>query len=151
MGEPLPLFFFESTYIKQIISNGPSKPHYGVSRFIDDLCVINDGCKFAASFKNIYHKELELKIKHQGIYASFLDFDIKIKDSIFLQKLFGKRDKVPFFIVQMPDMSSNILSSFFYGPIFSEFFYIANCALRINDFIPRASDLFSRLIKQLKT
>ena len=92
-------FFFESTYIKQIISNGPSKPCYGVSRFIDDLCVINDGCKFAASFKNICHKELELKIKHQGIYASFLDFDIKIKDSIFLEKLFDKRDKVPFFIV----------------------------------------------------
>ena len=91
--------FFESTYIKQIISNGPSKPCYGVSRFIDDLCVINDGCKFAASFKNICHKELELKIKHQGIYASFLDFDIKIKDSIFLEKLFDKRDKVPFFIV----------------------------------------------------
>ena len=93
------LFFFESTYIKQIISNGPSKPYYGVSRFIDDLCVINDGCKFAASFKNICHKELELKIKHQGIYASFLDFDIKIKEVIFLEKLFDKRDKVPFFIV----------------------------------------------------
>ena len=38
------LYFFESKYIKQAVSNGSSKAYkYRVSRFTDDLCTINDG------------------------------------------------------------------------------------------------------------
>ena len=42
-------------------------------------------------------------------------------------------------------MSSKIPSADFYGSIFSKFVRIARRTLRINDFIPRASDLFSRI------
>ena len=45
-------------------------------------------------------------------------------------------------------MSNNIPSTFFNGPKFSELLRIARCLLRINDFIPRASDLFSRTMSQ---
>ena len=50
------LYFFESKYIKQLISNGPSKAYknHELSRFIDDLCAINDGNEFTTSVKNIY-------------------------------------------------------------------------------------------------
>ena len=35
---------------------------------------------FSHLSKNIYPKELDLKVKRQGKYASFLDLDIKIED-----------------------------------------------------------------------
>ena len=74
-------FLFESKYIKQLTSNGSSKAYLyrGVSRFIDNLCVINDGNEFITSFKNTYLTELELKIEYQRNYASsFLETDIKM-------------------------------------------------------------------------
>ena len=85
MGQPLS-YFFESKYIKKLISNGSSKAYkyHGISRFIDDdLCAINDDNEFLTSFTNICSKELELKVEHQGNHASFLDLDIKIEDSAF--------------------------------------------------------------------
>ena len=75
------LFLFESKYIKQLISNGSSKAYlyHGVSRFIDNLCVIYDGNEFVTSFKNIYPTELELKIEYEGNHASsFLETDTKM-------------------------------------------------------------------------
>ena len=45
-------------------------------------------------------------------------------------------------------LSSNILSTISSGSIFSELFRIARCSLRNDDFIPRDSDLFSKLIPQ---
>ena len=76
------LYFFESNYIKQLISNGSSKEYeyHGVSRFTDFLCAINDDNEFLTSFINIYPKVLDLKVEHLGNHASFSDLDIKIED-----------------------------------------------------------------------
>ena len=48
----------------------------------------------------------------------------------------------------MLHLSSHIPSTIFYGSIFSELLRTARCTLRINDFIPRGSDLFSKMIAQ---
>ena len=48
----------------------------------------------------------------------------------------------------MPHLSSNIPSTISSGSIFSELLRMARCSLRTKDFIPRASDLFSRMIVQ---
>ena len=48
----------------------------------------------------------------------------------------------------MPHFSSNIPSTILYGSIFSELLRLISCTIRINDFIPKASDLFSRMITQ---
>ena len=48
----------------------------------------------------------------------------------------------------MPHISSNVSSTIFYGSLFSELLQIARCALRINDFIPKVSDLLSRMMTQ---
>ena len=61
-----------------------------------------------ASYKEVYRKELELKVEHHGNHATFLDLDITIKANIFVYKLFDKRDKFPFIIVRMPRLGSNI-------------------------------------------
>ena len=68
--------------------------------------------------------------------------------NFFTYKLFGKRHKFPFFIVRVVHLSSNIPSTIFYGSIFSELYRIARCTLRIFDFLPRASFLFSRMTAQ---
>ena len=100
------LFFylFESKYINDGFSKGYK--YHGVSRFINDLCAINDGNEFVKLFKNTYFKEFE----HQGKCVSFLSLAMKIEDSIFVNKLFDKGDKFLFFIAQMPHISSNIPS-----------------------------------------
>ena len=77
MGQPYIVYFFESKYIKQFNLNGSSKAYkYNrFSRFIDDVCAINDDNEFLTSFKNIYSTDLQLKVEHQGNHVSLLDFD----------------------------------------------------------------------------
>jgi hypothetical protein len=48
----------------------------------------------------------------------------------------------------MPHLSSNIPSCIFYGAVFSEFLRIGRCTLRFEDFVPRASVLFKRMLSQ---
>ena len=144
------LYFFESAYVQTLISSSSPVAFKfgGTGRFIDDLCALNDGGEFAKRHKDIYPKELKLKVEHQGTHASFLDLDITIKDGIFVYKLYDKRDQFPFFIVRMPHMSSNIPSCIFYGASFSELLRIARCSLLLDDFIERASALLKRMISQ---
>ena len=144
------LYYYESNYIQSLVSAGSDKAfrYHGTSRFIDDLIAINDSNEFNNSFKSIYPPQLELKLEHLGIHATFLDLDITIKEGVFVYKLFDKRDTFPFHIVRMPDASSNIPSIIFYGSIFSEFLRIARCSLLFEDFIQRARELFTRMIVQ---
>ena len=79
-----------------------------------------DDNEFLTSFKNIYPKELDLKVECQGNHVSFLDHDIEIEDSVFVNKSVDKRDKSPLFIVRMPHLPSNIPSTVSTGSIFSE-------------------------------
>ena len=121
------LYFFESQYAQQLISKGSpcSYKFHETSRFTDDLCTIDDHGEFSSSYKYICPKQLELKLGHQGEHATFLDLDIRIEDNRFVYKFFDKRDKLPFFVIGMSYLSSNIPSSIFYGSIFSEFLQIA--------------------------
>lgn len=64
--------------------------------------------------------ELELKGKHRGKQVLFLDRDIKIADSIFVYKLFDKKDEFLFFIVRMTHLLSNAQCAISYGSIFSD-------------------------------
>ena len=144
------LFHYEDKFVQKLVSSGSPRAYkyHGTNRFIDDLCAINDGDDFLNSYKEIYPKELDLKVEHHGNHATFLDLDITIVDNIFVYKLFDKRDKFPFFIVRMPQMCSNIPSSVFYGATFSEFLRIARCTLLLSDFAPRASELYKRMKTQ---
>ena len=105
-----------------------------------------DDNEFLTSFKNIYHKELDLKVERQGNHISFLDLDIQVEDSVFACKTFDKRDKCSLFIVRIPHLWSNISSIISSVSIFSERLRIARFPLRIYDFIHWASDIFSRMI-----
>ena len=79
-----------------------------------------DDNEFLTSFKNIYPKELDLKVERQGNHVSFLDLDIKVEDSVFACKPFDKRDEFSLFKAQIPHFSSNIPSTISSGFIFSK-------------------------------
>ena len=52
-----------------------------------DLCAINNDNEFLRSFKNIYPKELDIKLERQGNHASFLDLEIKIEEYFCIRTL----------------------------------------------------------------
>ena len=144
------LYFFVSKYVHQLISKRYPRAYkfYGTSRFINDLCKENDDSKFSSSCKYIYPKQSELNLEHQEEHATFLDLDLTIENNISTHKLFDKREKFPFFIVHMGYLSSSTPSSIFYGSIFSEFLRIARCAQGLTNFVPKASQLYTRIITQ---
>ena len=144
------LYHFEAKYVKNLISTSSPRAYnfHSVGRFIDDLCALNDRDEFHSCYKEIYPKELDLKVEHHGDHASFLDLDICIENGIFRYKLYDKRDAFPFFIVRMPHADSNIPSCIFYGAIFSEILRIARSTLLFEDLVPRITELFSRMRNQ---
>ena len=144
------LYDYEYEFIKHLIHTDKIKARKFLHsvRFIDDQCNLNDSNEFSKCYTEIYPSELQLKCEHQGNHATFLDLDISIADNTFVYKLFDKRDDFPFTIVRMPDLSGNIPSYVFYGSIMSEFLRIARCTLLLSDFVPRAKNLYKRMVSQ---
>ena len=52
---------------------------------------------------------------------TFLNIDITVKVVMFVYKLLDKRDALPFSMVRMPYIDSNILNSIFYSVFVGEF------------------------------
>ena len=73
-------FLVRNNYIKQFISNVSSKTYkiHGISRFIDNLCEINDGNEFLTSSKKIFPTKLQCRA------IIFLHLDIKSEDNTFV-------------------------------------------------------------------
>ena len=144
------LYHYENQFVTNLISVDKirARKFINACRFIDDECNLNDSGEFSRSYSDIYPAELQLKCEHQGTHATFLDLEISVIDGTFVYKLFDKRDDFPFTIVRMPDLSGSIPSHVFYGSIMSEFLRIARCTLRLLDFVPKASALYKRMMKQ---
>ena len=125
------LYFYESKWINEPKKNDLIKARKlgNTFRFINDLSSINDGGEFESNYSNIYPAELQLGKENTDKHeASFLDFNIKIKDGKFHFSLFGKRDSFPFSIVRMTDKSSNVPSSINYSAIGAELLRIAQAS-----------------------
>ena len=144
------LYRYEERYMTDLISSDRMKARHfhSTKRFIDDLCAINDGNLFGEIYKEIYPEELELKLEHSGLHASFLNLDITILEGEFVYKLFDKRDAFPFSIVRMPFIDSNIPQSIFYSALVGEFLRIARSTLKLDDFLIKAKDLCKRMANQ---
>ena len=144
------LYQYEQRYMSELISSDKVKARHfhATKRFIDDLCTINDGNLFREIYKDIYPEELELRIEHSGLHASFLNLDITITEGKFIYKLFDKRDDFPFSIVRMPHVSSNIPENIFYSALVGEFLRIARLTLLHRDFVNKAKNLCQRMQKQ---
>jgi len=141
------LYTYEEEYMSKLVTVDKEKARHfhSTNRFIDDLCTLNDGEVFGEVFQDIYPPELELKMEHSGKHGTFLNLDITVKDGVFVYKLFDKRDEFPFSIVRMPHMDSNIPQIIFYSALVGEFLRIARSTLLLDDFIPKAKDLLTRM------
>ena len=144
------LYYYEESHVSTLMKNDPisARRYKYASRFIDDQCNLNDSGQFKNTCQIIYPPELQVKCEHEGQHATFLELDISIQDGLFVYKLFDKRDDFPFFIIRMPDLSGNLPNHIFYGSVMSEFLRIARATLLYHDFLPKASELFHRMLNQ---
>jgi len=144
------LYWYEQKHVSSLMKTNQANArlYKYASRFIDDQCNLNDSSQFKTSCQAIYPRELQVKCEHEGQHATFLELDITIENGIFVYKLFDKRDEFPFSIVRMPDLSGNIPDHVFYGSVMSEFLRIARATLFYHDFIPKAKELFIRMVNQ---
>ena len=144
------LYWYEQKHVSSLMKTNQANArlYKYASRFIDDQCNLNDSSQFKNSCQAIYPPELQVKCEHEGQHATFLELDITIENGIFVYKLFDKRDEFPFSIVRMPDLSGNIPDHVFYGSVMSEFLRIARATLFYHDFIPKAKELFIRMVNQ---
>ena len=123
--EPTPFFtnlfsyYCESKWINPLKKNNLKRARKlcNLFRFTDDLNVINDEKEFENNFQDIYPEELLLNNKNSdNIGASFLDFQIKIKNGKFIVGLFGKSATFP-----LASLEFHANSSFIYHLICSAF------------------------------
>ena len=144
------VYHYEKNHVMSLMSTDPkrARKYRYASRFIDDQGNLNDGGEFGRACHLIYPRELDLKCEHQGTEATYLEMEIWIKDNQFLYKLFDKRDSFPFDIVRMPDLNANIPSHIFYGSFLAEVLRICRATLRYQDFLPRARDIYRRMVNQ---
>jgi len=140
----------ECDYVNNLIKTDVvrAKKFHGTFRFIDDLCALNDGNEFLNSYKEIYPKELELKLEHRGSHATFLDLDLTIENGKITSKLYDKRDDFSFFIVRMPNFHSKIPATIFYGTAISEMLRIARVTSSFLNFTSKTSALLRRMENQ---
>ena len=144
------LYYYENKHVTSLMKADPlrARRYMYATRFIDDQCNLNDHGQFKVSCESIYPSELQVKCEHEGLHATFLELDITVEEGLFIYKLFDKRDNFPFSIVRMPDLSGNIPNHVFYGSVMSEFLRIARATLRYHDFIPKAKNLYQRMVNQ---
>ena len=138
-------YSYEEEYISSLISFDKIKArHFHSTRhFIVDLYAIN-----GKSIFDIYPKELEVKVGHQGDHATFLNLDLSIKEGTFIYKLFDKRDSFSFSSLRMSHKKSNIPQNIFYSATKGDFLRIYCSALCLRDFIPKAKEIIERTKQQ---
>ena len=60
-----------SKYVQQLtfIGSPRASNFLRISRFIENLCTVNDDGDFSSSYKYIYPQQIELKLEHQGYWT----------------------------------------------------------------------------------
>ena len=121
----------------------------GCFRLMDDISSINSDGVFEESIPSIYPATLALKKENEGyLIADILDLtvELNVDSHNFGYKLFDKRDKFKFKIVNYPDLCSNISSNCCYGVVKSELKRFAKLSSKFSEFVSRKNILFRKLI-----
>ena len=149
----LTLFRYEYQFMNKILRSdyGRAIKFNGCFRLMDDISSINSDGVFESSISAIYPSSLSLKKENEGsISADILDLtvDLDVHLSKFTYKLYDKRDKFKFKIVNYPDMNSNISSKCCYGVVKSELNRYAKLSSKFSDFVDRKILLFEKLMNK---
>ena len=92
-----------------------------IYRYIDDISILNDDGYFKDHYKDIYGKDLELKLVNKDPKeANILDLTISITDNKFSVNLYDKRADYDFTITNFPHKTSNLSINLFHNVIVSQ-------------------------------
>ena len=120
----------------------------GCCRYIDDIFLINNNNEMERLKTEIYPCEIKLiQDNSNGLETPFLDLLVKIENSIISTKIFDKRDKFKFHIVNFPVLSGNIPINSSYGVAIGEWVRYARGCTYYNDFKQKSLILISKLKK----
>mmetsp|Transcript_1512 Transcript_1512/g.2851 ORF Transcript_1512/g.2851 Transcript_1512/m.2851 type:complete len:240 (+) Transcript_1512:667-1386(+) len=118
-------------------------------RYIDDLGCFNAGDVFQNVFRSIYPECLQLNHENTSSdIATFLDLDIKVADGVFNIKLYDKRNKFGFKIINFPDASGNVPQSLGRSVFVSQVLRLKRICHNFTNFCEEVSKIAATLVKQ---
>ena len=118
------------------------------SRYLDDILNINN-LYFDNMVNQIYPSKLQLnKANTSDTEAAFLDLHLSISNDIVSSKIYDKRDKFDFEIVNFPFLDGDVPRSTYYGVYISQLIRFARASSYITDFNTRNKLLTQKLLKQ---
>ena len=118
---------------------------------MDDISSINSDGVFEEDISHIYPDSLTLTKENQGhLSADILDLTVNLDAQAkkFVFKLYDKRDKFKFSIVNYPEINSNISTKCCHGVVKSELKRYATLSSNISDYILRKDTLFNKLLRK---
>ena len=146
------LFSYEREWMMKKKKSDPKLAHFFslTTRYIDDLLTINNHGLLLKCMREIYPKELVLKLENSDSdqQASYFDLDISIVDKELVTTLYDKRDDFPFKIVNFPDLSGNIPIAASYGVFIAQALRYARACRKYSDFLSRTRTLMNQLVRQ---
>ena len=149
----LTLFRYEYEYMGKLLKSNYRRAlkFNGSFRLMDDISSINGDGTFHEDIPLIYPATLELKKENEGnVAANILDLTVELNElsHTFVFKLYDKRDKFKFNIVNYPDLGGNIAKACGYGVVKSELKRYAKLSSKFFDFNIRRNLLFNKLLQK---
>ena len=147
----LTLFRYEYDYISRLVKSNYRRAlkFNGTFRLMDDISSINSDGVFQQDISLIYPSSLELKKENEGdISANILDLNVELDNHTFSYKLYDKRDKFPFQIVNYPDLRGNIAKVCGHGVVKSELKRYSKLSSKFCYYLDRKKVLFCKVLKK---
>ena len=145
------LYSYEAEFVQGLLKSGKKQLAQSFSftyRYIDDVLSLNNS-KFSDYLDFIYPSELGIKDTTESTKSTpYFDCLLEIDNSGKLStKLYDKRDDFNFPLVNVPFLCDNIPASPAYGVFVSQLIRYARACYLYHDFILRARQLPTRLLK----
>ena len=149
----LTLFRYEYEYMAKLLKSdyGRALKLNGTFRLRDDISSINSDGVFEEDVSQIYPLSLELNKENVGsTLADILDLTVQLDENIgtFSYKLYDKRDKFNFEIVNYPDLRGNIAKICGYGVVRSELKRYSMLSSKFSDYYKRKKVLFEKVLNK---
>ena len=147
----LTLFRYEYEYISKLVRSNYRRAlkFNGTFRLMDDISSVNSDGAFQEDIPLIYPSSLELKKENEGtLSANILDLTVELEYSGFSYKLYDKRDKFPFEIVNYPDLGGNIAKVCGHGVVKSELQRYSKLSSKFCYYLDRKKVLFCKVLKK---
>ena len=118
-------------------------------RYLDDLLLINNDNTMEKFKNSIYPNELAISSDDKSDQqVNYLDLNLEIKNHSIIHKIYDKRDKFAFPIINFPNLTGNVPKSHSYSVFTAQLIRYARGCQLYTDFKSRVQTLFDRLVNQ---